>query len=380
MTFSVYSAIMSYVWFTVALFVGSYLIMKKRRVSRGLILFVLMLGLIRLVFPVELRATQEVQEWNIYPFFQNLWKKEVINEITIATIAIAIWGIGSILQFIQFISNVHKVNQMISRGKEISKEAEQYEICSKVLAQFNYKRKTKVMVTSELSIPVSVGVFYPIILIPTEVMDFNKIEFEGIFRHELIHHLHKDVAIQRGVILLQCVFWWNPIIYYLKKSVERIIELRCDARACKSIDERERIAYLQGIVNVLKGSKRKSVKVGVGYVKDNSGAFLQRRFREILEPVKPLSYRTAFILVSVCMIIFILSYSFVIQPAGYPSKKELYEQGATFKPEIGEEAEQDFLLQLSDGTYMYIQGMIEKDVLTEREIKQPMYAELPIYK
>ena len=49
------------------------------------------------------------------------------------------------------------------------------------------------------------------------------------------------------------VFWWNPAVWLMKRDVEQLIELRCDAAATKGMSHAEKIGYLEAIVDVVRG-------------------------------------------------------------------------------------------------------------------------------
>ena len=103
------------------------------------------------------------------------------------------------------------------------------------------------------------------------------------------------------------------------------MELKCDARVCKNMDEEEKTMYLQGILQIIKMGKKGYMELGVGFGNGGSGKFMQRRFQEVLNPVKKISYKMTLVSAGTCLLVFILSYTVILQPKSLPSIEELVE-------------------------------------------------------
>lgn len=374
MLISNYSVIMGILWFTIALLVGSFLIMRGKKVRRELFSLIFLLGFIRLLLPIEFWSTKEVYDWYIYPSVQQVWRIEPMQGISLATIFFWVWGIGSCVEFIIFGRKLWILHEMTHRARTILPEDRTYSICSEAARQLNYKGQFKVAVTQELSTAVSAGFFNPVILIPNAMQDFAEEELIGIFKHELMHYLRKDLRVQWAMNLLQCLFWWNPVVYFVKRSMEQMIELRCDEMVCRDMNDEEKVIYLQGITHALRIPGKKP-ELGIGYAKNNSSIFLQRRFQEVLTPVKKQSRSVTVVLAAICAAVFIFSYSFSVFPGSFPDESEVQGLNET----SDSEDVQNFLLKLSDGTYIYFKNMLQEDILTEEEIQQLEYINLPIY-
>jgi hypothetical protein len=160
-----------------------------------------------------------------------------------------------------------------------------------------------------------------------------------------------------------------------------MLELECDERACRGMDDEERLAYLDALKHVLcanRSEKKKRLDLGMGYTMSHAGKFLKRRFLEVLEPVQKQSGYVTILLAIICFIIFCLSYSFIVQPGHLPKTLEM-ESAEISSYADGNEEVSDFLIKLSDHTYLYVSGMETKGKLTEQEVQNPPYNGLPIY-
>lgn len=49
-----------------------------------------------------------------------------------------------------------------------------------------------------------------------------------------------------------CVYWWNPLAYLLKKDLDFCLELQCDRRVTKNLNESDRASYCKVLLDSLK--------------------------------------------------------------------------------------------------------------------------------
>ena len=378
MTISVFSVIMSIVCSSIILFAASFLVSHSGKVRWGLVFLILGLGFIRLLFPVEIRVAREMREASIYPKLYVLAQKKWFAGLTIGEILLIIWGIGLLVLFLLFLKNVKEIREITERSVPAIAGDRLFELCEKAKAELGYSGEVRVAVTREMDTAVSVGVLAPNILIPKETLEFEDPELCGVLMHELTHYLRGDIGKQRLLNAMQCLFWWNPVVHYLKGCMENMMELECDEKACSGMTEEDRRAYLRAITKTLRAGKSKGPKLGMGYWKNTPAAFLKRRFQEVLHPVERYSKATTYLLAAVCLAMFFISYSFILQPAFMP---EEYEDSSVSKTRIinEEEIQSEFLIRLPNGDYLYVSDLMGNEILKETEIKKPAYANLPIY-
>ncbi|MBR4604860.1 MAG: M56 family metallopeptidase [Lachnospiraceae bacterium] len=379
MTISVFSVIMSITCSSVILFAASFLVAHAKRVRWGLLLFIFILGFTRLAFPFEFWVAKEIRIWKVYPTLQLLAKSELFLGITTAELLLLIWMTGIVVLFFKFLKKLMNLREIIRSSIPVTEADPLHEIFEQAVLDLGYQGSMRIAVTEAFSTAVSVGIFRPIILISKEMTAFPKLELQGVVRHELTHYLRGDVCKIWALNIAQCIFWWNPVVYILKCRVIDMLELECDERACLGMDDEERLAYLEAIKHVLKSEEGRNIDFGLSYATSSqAGRFLKRRFLDVLYPVQKHSDGVTFFLAVISIVLFCLSYSFIVQPAGMPLT--LVDDGdyisayADVNEEIG-----SFLLALPDGTFFYISGMETKGTLTEQEIQNPPYNSLPIF-
>ena len=377
MRISEFSVIMSIACSSLILFAAGFLVSHVKRVRWGFVLLILVLGFARLVFPIEFHATKEIRSWKIYPMLIQLVHKKLMGNWTLAGILLFIWGVGAVIFFLRLLHEIKEFKEISQRATPVIERDSLYQICEKAKEELGYTKSVRLAVTGELDTAVSIGFLTPNVLVPKEMLAYSETELKGVLKHEIIHYLRRDVGKQRVMLFLQVLFWWNPILYYLRNCVENMLELECDEHACQGMSEEERKAYLKAIAKALRGDDKSHRRLGLGWKKKFPIKFYRRRFQEVLQPVKRLSNMVTYLLAFVSLVLFCLSYSIIVQPGNMPEEAEYREVSQeTF---IKEKEEKEFLIKLSDGTYQYVSNMLVRKTLTENDVQKAPYADLPVY-
>ena len=378
MTISVFSVVMSIVCSSMILFSAGYLVSHAKRVRWELILLILLLGFARLILPVEIRSAREIATRTIYPYVQQAASQETFLGMTVARMLMILWAAGMGFLLLRFLGKRLALRGIIRYAKPVEDDELIRTVAERAKKRLGFDKEVRIALTEEFSTAVSAGFSKPIILLPKEMLNYPEMELQGILTHELIHYLRGDMGKQWALNFVQCIFWWNPVVYYLKRCVVEMLELECDERACRDMDEEEKLAYLEAIQRVLTSDRRREFDLGLGYGKNHSAEFLKRRFHEVLEPVRRHSNRATYLLAAASIALFCFSYSFILQPKIEPTAVIEDGKGTLLDGSESEEQE-DFLVKLPGGTYLYVSGMVSKGILKEEDIIKPPYLGLPIY-
>ena len=85
------------------------------------------------------------------------------------------------------------------------------------------------------------GVFRPTIYLPDR--EYSETQLEHILLHELTHYRRRDVLLKWFSVLLTQMHWFNPLAYLVRRELDRVCELSCDAAAIKGFDSRKKQDY-----------------------------------------------------------------------------------------------------------------------------------------
>ena len=135
--------------------------------------------------------------------------------------------------------------------------------------KLHIKRKINLVIDDMINSPSLVGIFKTKIIIPSNLVDLSEEELQHIFLHELCHFKSKDTWVDNMLVLLQCVHWFNPLVWYLFKHVRNDMEMACDERVLSVLNEKEHNKYGITMLTVLeKVNYNKRFAVGLNMTDD----------------------------------------------------------------------------------------------------------------
>lgn len=98
--------------------------------------------------------------------------------------------------------------------------------------------------------PMLIGIFRPQILLPTVEIDEDDLYF--ILKHELIHFRRNDVFYKHLVLVATAIHWFNPVVYFMVRSINVLCEISCDVEVVRDMEPRQRDVYSEAIINVIR--------------------------------------------------------------------------------------------------------------------------------
>ncbi len=135
------------------------------------------------------------------------------------------------------------------------------------------KRKVAVR-AGGVSSPFIMGIFHPLLVLPER--EFSAEELDNILRHEMTHLRRGDILYKHFAVLVRCVHWFNPVVYYAVRQISAECEISCDMAAVKGMDDDERRGYMRTILALLSagGAKNNALTTGMACGKK----VMRRRF------------------------------------------------------------------------------------------------------
>ena len=367
---SLYSFLMSIIWFT--LFVVLSLFMRKLKYPIQFSVIplatLLILSLIRMFSFIALPSAVLINSEIVYPAIMNFFRIEIVPfalfgfEVNIFHILIFIWGAVSLTLIGKHIIRFYEAYYLVmSLTYHRDKEAE------KVLHEvIGAKKNTRVFRTF-VDVPFTMGI-NPYIFLPENV-EFAPDELRTVLRHEWSHIQGKDVCIRMILEIICAVFWWNPLAYVLKNNIIFTQELRSDffAIAGKDIDFHH---YIRSIIRLsiagddddnnppLPPTENFASLVDSDDELDDRLATLSLHMKGRSSKKRVLPYVAFYITVGA---LFVFSYTILLLPAHWESPYEAtaesfidieHELGEVFRPI------DTFLIDNHDGTFsLYIDGV-----------------------
>lgn len=276
----------------------------------NLLLFSTLLAVIRLISPIDLYHAKII---NIYPITRLLEPFlffKIGKQIFIYQFLLLLWGVGTVLFLLYYlctsILEIYKLDHLNCIHCPTVES-----LCSSYLHS-----KIVVKVSSEIDVPKVWGFHKCHIYFPNYRLSSD--EWKFILDHEVRHIKLHDTFIKILLLFLTALFWWNPIMYILRKDIDQMLELRCDAKLIQNYSLEMQDNYLETILNVLKKQNNSTIApskshMTASFVNHSTYSLTRQRF-EIILNAKPLNKIKIFLCYCITILLFISSYFIILQP------------------------------------------------------------------
>ena len=117
-------------------------------------------------------------------------------------------------------------------------------------------KRPRLLVCQGLKVPMLAGALRPAILLPQEAMSGEALGFSLL--HELTHYRRRDILLKSLALWVNALYWFNPLMWYMLRLVERDTELACDEDALRALPPQDFAAYGQTILDAVARLQRKS--------------------------------------------------------------------------------------------------------------------------
>jgi beta-lactamase regulating signal transducer with metallopeptidase domain len=133
-----------------------------------------------------------------------------------------------------------------------------------VAGKLNLRRVPQVVLSPSVASPAVFGAFRPVLLMPAEdTRKLSRKELEYVLLHELAHIKRGDLKVHGFYMLLQIVYWFNPLLWLVRRHLQHLRELCCDATVAKVLRE-ETLGYRETILETARRLLAKPVEPGMG--------------------------------------------------------------------------------------------------------------------
>jgi hypothetical protein len=117
--------------------------------------------------------------------------------------------------------------------------------------QLGIRRRVELFVTECHTVPALAGLFRPRILVSERTLAMlNADQLAWLFRHELAHVRHGDIAIQYLWRWARVIHWFNPTVWWAAARARVEAELACDESIVARASGSERIGYGNALLAV----------------------------------------------------------------------------------------------------------------------------------
>ena len=226
----------------------------------------------------------------------------------------------------------------------------------------NKEKRPEIMKTSAVQIPCCVGLFHKRILLPTK--EYSDEELYYILLHEYTHLKNNDVLTKLLINSICAVYWWNPLVYLLRKDMQQSLEIRCDGLVSKKMDSVSRSNYLAVMLAEFKDNCHadgfKKYHSSVMPLFEEHSEKLIERFQLVSDRKNATSIKGNLVATVITICLLLASYSFVLQSKYDCPIEEIENDDISYSVDSD-----NSYITFCDGEYILHSGQREKVVSEE---------------
>lgn len=153
---------------------------------------------------------------------------------------VAVLLLWSILAHLRFLTYLRRWAVPLSDAQTVA-------LYNQLGDQLGLDRRPKLMTCPGLPAPMLAGLFHPVLLLPQEVPSETALNYSLL--HELTHYRRRDVWLKALALWVNALHWFNPLVWYMVRLVDRDTELACDEAALTQLPRDQHAAYGRTILD-----------------------------------------------------------------------------------------------------------------------------------
>jgi len=111
-----------------------------------------------------------------------------------------------------------------------------HESIARCSERLGLRRIPKVVLTRRVACPAVFGMVRPVLLMPVGYLNkMTRSDTEHMLLHELAHIKRGDLWVHGFYMLLQIVYWYNPLLWLVRSQMHHLRELCCDATVARQL-------------------------------------------------------------------------------------------------------------------------------------------------
>ena len=146
--------------------------------------------------------------------------------------------------------------------------------------------------TDGISTAFVMGIIRPRIFIPVGITGKER---EFILRHERMHIKHKDHIVRVVMLVVNIIYWWNPMVWLAVHFMKKDMEMLCDECVVKNMETDTKKDYLVTLLN------NSAIKSGIVPIMTFGESNTEMRIKHIMNLKRPKLY--CYLLILIFMIL-----------------------------------------------------------------------------
>lgn len=224
--------------------------------------------------------------------------------IASADALIALWVAGMAFRAARLLFSERSMRRAVAHNT-LPTDARMRDIYDACCAELGIAHKLPLQSMAGIYSPALTVSLKPMILLPANITDtLTDAQLACALRHELTHYRRRDHLLMLLLRLLTCVYWFNPIVWLMKRELMKDMETACDSAVTAQLNGTERREYAMTLLALFSQPCRANSVLGMALSSAEKDA--ERRVREVFGahrskvPVKILAALLSALLLACC--------------------------------------------------------------------------------
>lgn len=194
---------------------------------------------------------------------------------------VLVWMLGASLFMLRLMGGLAYIQKLKHQHNKTISPIWQQKM--KQLAQkMPLKKSVKVVESALVQVPMVIGYFKPMILIPIAAVNrLSEAEIEAVLAHELAHVVRNDYVLNFCFSFIEILFYYHPAVWWISSSIDAERENCCDDMAIKVCGNS--MIYAKTLLS-LQELKTTVPQFALPFSTKNKGALINRIKRILNQP------------------------------------------------------------------------------------------------
>ncbi len=143
------------------------------------------------------------------------------------SIFLSVWAIGAALMLARLGIGLWRMTRAIRRARPVE-DHHWLAMLADARDQTGCRRRVRLVTSSEVEIPATVGFFRPVIVLPLHAKQWVWDRRQAVMHHETVHVARIDWPVRTVARLARAVYWFNPLMWWAVRRLDLEQELACD--------------------------------------------------------------------------------------------------------------------------------------------------------
>jgi TonB family protein len=193
-----------------------------------------------------------------------------------------------------------------------------HELLAATAQRMKLKKIPTVVFSGNTTGPAVFGLFRPVLLLPEGSLEkLSKQEATHVLLHELCHLKRGDLVLHWFSLLLQIVYWFNPLLLWTRRQMRHVCEICCDLSVADILREKT-LAYRSTLLSSARELLSETVDSSLGFLgifEDPFRLVSRLKWLEKNTWENPGQRTAAVLLTALVMIFFVMPMNGLSQPA-----------------------------------------------------------------